>query len=143
MILYESEIEKLALELLRDENGYAIHYGPDLLEGMRPERIYNEVVLKHRLKDAIDRINPQIPAGAREEAFKIALREQAMTLIDSNKRFHHLLTEGVDVKFGIGEGKSRTDKVWLVDFKRRKKTTSWPRTSSRWWKTAPTNGRIL
>ena len=27
-----------------------------------------------------------------------------------------MLTEGIDVKFSIGDGKSKTDKVWLVDF---------------------------
>ena len=116
MILYESEIEEFALELLRDENGYTVLYGPDLLEGSHPERAYNEVILKTRLRAAIDRLNPHIPAEAREEAFKKALRTQSLTLIDNNEAFHCLLTEGVDVKFGIGGGKSRTDKVWLVDF---------------------------
>lgn len=116
MILYESEIEQISLELLRDENGYVILYGPDLLEGAYPERGYSEVVLKNRLRTAIDRINPRIPEEAREEAYKKALRAHALTVIDNNEAFHHLLTEGVDVKFSIGEGKSRTDKVWLVDF---------------------------
>jgi len=116
MILYESEIEQISLELLRDENGYVILYGPDLLEGTSPERGYSEVVLKNRLRAAIDRINPCIPEEAREEAYKKALRTQALTVIDNNEAFHHLLTEGVDVKFSVGDGKSRTDKVWLVDF---------------------------
>jgi type I restriction enzyme R subunit len=116
MILYESEIEQISLELLRDENGYVILYGPDLLEGASPERGYSEVVLKNRLRTAIDRINPRIPEEAREEAYKKALRTQALTVIDNNEAFHSLLTEGVDVKFSVGEGKSRTDKVWLVDF---------------------------
>ena len=114
--IYESEIEKIALELLRDENGYTVLYGPDLLEGAHPERSFTEVILKVRLRAAIDRINPRIPEEAREEAFKKALRTQALTVIDNNEAFHHLLTEGVDVKFSVGEGKSRTDKVWLVDF---------------------------
>ena len=116
MILYESDIEQIFLESLRDENGYGILYGPDLLEGASPERGYSEVVLKNRLRTAIERINPHVPAAAREEAFKKALRTQALTVIDNNEACHHLLTEGVDVKFSIGEGKSRTDKVWLVDF---------------------------
>ncbi len=116
MILYESEIEEIALKLLADENGYLILYGPDLLEGASPERGYSEVVLKNRLRTAIDRLNPRIPEEAREEAYKKALRTQALTVIDNNEAFHSLLTEGVDVKFSIGEGKSRTDKVWLVDF---------------------------
>ena len=115
-IFYESEIEELALELLRDENGYAIAYGPDLLEGAHPERSFTEVILKARLRAAIDRINPRIPEEAREEAFKKALRTQALTVIDNNEAFHCMLTEGVDVKFSVGDGKSRTDKVWLVDF---------------------------
>ncbi len=116
-ILYESEIEQISLELLRDENGYSITYGPDLLEGATPERTFTEVILNTRLRAAIDRINPRIPEEAREEAFKKALRTQALTVIDNNEAFHHLLTEGVDVKFSVGDGKSRTDKVWLLDFK--------------------------
>jgi type I restriction enzyme, R subunit len=116
MIIYESEIEQIALELLRDENGYNILYGPALVEGANPERVYSEVILQARLRTAIDRINPHIPVEAREDAFKKALRAQALTVIDNNEAFHSMLTEGVDVKFSVGEGKSRTDKVWLVDF---------------------------
>mgnify|MGYP000893325601 CR=1 FL=1 len=116
MILYESDIEELTMTWLRDRCGYAIAYGPDLLEGNRPERGFSDVVLKDRLRAAIDRLNPHIPGIAREEAFKIVLRSQAQSLIDNNEIFHRLLTEGVDVKFSVGEGKSRTDKVWLVDF---------------------------
>jgi hypothetical protein len=44
MILYESEIEEIALRLLRDENGYAILYGPDLLECAPLENGYNYIV---------------------------------------------------------------------------------------------------
>jgi len=116
MILYESEIEQITLELLRDENGYAVAYGPDLLEGASPERTFTEAILKARLRAAIERLNPHIPAAAREEAFKKVLRTQALTVIDNNEAFHRLLTAGVDVKFGVGDGKSRTDKVWLVDY---------------------------
>jgi len=64
--VYESEIEQIALELLRDENGYTVLYGPDLAEGVSPERAYNEVILKARLRVAIDRINPCLPTEARE-----------------------------------------------------------------------------
>jgi type I restriction enzyme R subunit len=116
MILYESEIEKIALQLLRDENGYQVLYGPDLAEGAHQERDYSEVILRNRLRTAIDRFNPSIPSDAREEAFKRVLRTSSLTVIENNECFHRLLTEGVDVKFSTGEGKSRTDKVWLVDF---------------------------
>lgn len=116
MIIYESEIEQIALDILHEENGYAVLYGPDLVEGGTKEREYSEVVLQNRLRAAIDRINPSIPTEAREEAFKKVLRAASITLLENNEAFHHLLTEGIDVKFGIGEGKAKTDKVWLVDF---------------------------
>ena len=113
--IYESEIEQIALDLLHDENGYEIRFGPDLTEGATKERDYTEVVLQARLRNAINKINPAIPAGAREDAFKKVMRSAALTVID-NEAFHRLLTEGVDVKFSIGDGKTKTDKVWLVDF---------------------------
>jgi type I restriction enzyme R subunit len=114
--LYESEIEEIALDLLHSENGYAVRFGPDLAEGSSKEREYTEVVLGERLRNAIDRLNPAIPADAREDAFKKVMRTESITVIDNNEAFHRLLTEGVDVKFSIGDGKTKTDKVWLVDF---------------------------
>ena len=39
--LYESAIEQIALELLHDENGYTVLFGPDLAEGVNPERVYS------------------------------------------------------------------------------------------------------
>ena len=112
----ESEIEQIALNLLHDENGYEIRFGPDLAEGKTKERDYTEVVLQARLRAAINKLNPDIPAGAREDAFKKVMRTASITVIDNNESFHHLLTEGVDVKFSIGDGKTKTDKVWLIDF---------------------------
>ena len=112
----ESEIEQITLNLLHDENGYTLLYGPDLAEGTNPERVFNGVILRARLRAAIDRLNPHIPIEAREDAFKKALRAPALTVIDNNEAFHCLLTDGMDAKFSVGDGKSRTDKVWLVDF---------------------------
>ena len=58
--MYESEIEQIALDVLRDDNGYTIRYGPDLAEGPAKERDYGEVILAARLRAAIDRLNPTI-----------------------------------------------------------------------------------
>ena len=114
--LYESEIEQIALDILHDDNGYAVAFGPDLSEGNRKERDYTEVVLQGRLRDAIDRLNQTIPAEAREEAVKKALRTVSINLLENNEAFHRMLTDGIDVKCSIGDGKTKTDKVWLVDF---------------------------
>lgn len=112
----ENEIEQIALDILNEDLGYTVLYGPDLAEGESREREYTEVVLQQRLKNTIDKLNPEIPADAREEAFKKALRTTTISLFENNQAFHRMLTEGIDVKFGIGDGKAKTDKVWLVDF---------------------------
>jgi type I restriction enzyme R subunit len=114
--LYESEIEQIALDILHEENGYIVLCGPDISEGANKEREFTEVTLAGRLRAAIVRLNPNIPADAREDACKRALRTAFTSVINNNEAFHHLLTDGVDVKFSIGEGKTRTDKVWLIDF---------------------------
>jgi type I restriction enzyme R subunit len=112
----ENEIEQIALDILNEDLGYTVLYGPDLAEGDSKEREYTEVVLQQRLRNTIDKLNPEIPVDAREEAFKKALRTTTISLFENNQAFHRMLTEGIDVKFGIGDGKAKTDKVWLVDF---------------------------
>ena len=69
-IITESEVEEASLDML-EELGYKIIYGPDISEGgINEERKYNEVVLVQRLRNALQRINKDIPKEAIEEAIK-------------------------------------------------------------------------
>ena len=113
--LTEDEIEQLTLEILRDDLGYETLFGPHIAEGDAPERTHADVVLHRRLLEAIDRINPTIPAEAREEAFKKVLRASSPDMLQNNEAFHIMLTDGIDVKFRTATG-TRSDKVWLVDY---------------------------
>jgi type I restriction enzyme, R subunit len=115
-IITESEIEQLALEVLAGHLGYLPLYGPDLADGADKEREFADVLLAQRFRRAIDRLNPHIPTDAREAAFRQVLRNPGFQLIDNNAHFHKLLTDGVDVKYSAGEGKSPTDKARLIDF---------------------------
>lgn len=108
-ILTEDEIEQMALQTLH-EQGYEIAFGGDVV------RDYNEVVLQTRLQNAINKINPDVPADICEEALRIALRTQSTNQLLNNENFHKLLTDGVDVK-GKSGNEIKTFKVWLVDFK--------------------------
>jgi len=114
-LISEDEIEQLTLEILRDDLGYETLFGPDLAEGDSAERTYAEVVLTHRLRHAIDAINPFIPADAKEEAYKKVLRTLSPDLLTNNEAFHVMLTDGIDVKFRTDSG-TRSDKVWLIDY---------------------------
>ncbi len=115
-LITENEIEQIALEILRDDLGYETLFGPDIAEGDHPERTHAEAVLSRRLREAIDRINPKIPAEAKEEAFKKVLRTAALDPLASNEAFHLMLTDGIDVKFRTDSG-TRSDKVWLIDYR--------------------------
>ena len=115
-IITESELEEHALDILRDI-GYKIINGYDISpDGKTPERKnYREVVLIERLKRAVERLNPEIPETAREEAIKKVLRVSVPNQIIDNQQFHKLLTEGVPVEFRKKE-RVAGDSVKLVDF---------------------------
>ena len=114
----ESEVEEGVLEIL-SELGYEILNGLDIApDGINAERrSYSDTVLVERLRDAVDRINPNIPEEAREEAIKKVLRTESPQLIINNQNFHKKLVEGVDIEYRKKDGKLTNDKVWLFDFK--------------------------
>jgi type I restriction enzyme R subunit len=112
----EDHIENLCIELLEQE-GYTYVHGAEIAhDGIRPERrSYADVVLEERLRNAIDRLNPSIPAHARQDAFNQVMRIHSPELLTNNEQFHILLTQGVNVQYQKN-GDERGDKVWLIDF---------------------------
>ncbi len=112
----ESAVETFAIEFL-EKHGYQYIYGPSIApDSGTPERAsFEEVLLLDRLKSAVGRINPGIPADARDDAVKQILRLSSPELIANNETFHRLLTEGITVTYQK-DGQTRGDLVWLVDF---------------------------
>ncbi|MEW6653513.1 MAG: type I restriction endonuclease subunit R [Bacteroidota bacterium] len=114
--LTEDDIELAALEVLQ-ELGYKIAYGPDISpDGKFSEReLYSDIVLVERLRNAIYKLNPEIPPTAKEEAVKKVLRTESPHLLVNNERFHNMLVNGVNVEYRKGEGTVH-DIVHLFDF---------------------------
>lgn len=82
----------------------------------RLERTSNrEVLLVGELRAAIDRLNPDVPAIAREDAFKQVLDAGGPALLSSNRAFHKLLVNGVPVQYQK-DGDTRGDFVRLIDW---------------------------
>ena len=113
----ESAIENFAIELL-EKSGYQYIYAPSIdPDSDTPERrSFEDVLLMKRLQAAVGRINPSIPADAREDAVKQIQRIGSPGLIANNEAFHRMLTEGIKVTYQK-DGSSRGDLVWLIDFK--------------------------
>ena len=117
MSLNESHLEEAALEWLA-ELGYALGHGPDMAPGepAAERESFSDVVLTGRLREAIHRFNPAIPAEAREEALRKVLRHETTSLIGNNRAFHHHLRDGVPVEYKRPDGSVAGDRVRLVDF---------------------------
>ncbi|RKY25065.1 MAG: hypothetical protein DRP62_02240 [Planctomycetota bacterium] len=109
--IFESDIEQLVIELLQNQ-GFD-YLSPEQQEAERSN--LGEVVLKERLKNAIDMLNPSIPDEAKEQALRQVLNLPSQNLIDNNEALHRMLTEGIEVEFMVN-GSIRGDKVWLIDW---------------------------
>lgn len=112
----EDQLEQEMLTWLADV-GYALANGPDIaFDGANPERAdYKQTLLIQRLRDAITRINPSIPATAREDAYRQIQDLGIPAQLSANRHFHKLLVNGVPVQYQR-DGETVGDFVQLVDW---------------------------
>jgi type I restriction enzyme, R subunit len=112
----EDQLEQETLGWLA-EVGYTHLYGPDIApDGENPERAnYQQVVLPFRLREAIHRLNPDIPTAAKEDAFKQVMDLGIPALLTANRHFHKLLVSGVPVQYQQ-DGETRGNFVRLIDW---------------------------
>jgi type I restriction enzyme R subunit len=110
--------DTLTPTLSQSEKGYKVY----LPLGETEERVtfserksYGDVLLTDRLRNAVRRINPAIPADSQEEALKEIQRINSPELLVNNEKFHRMLTEGIPVT-KVVYGDERGDRVWLIDF---------------------------
>src|SRR5207245_2417122 len=96
----EAVIENAALEWFR-ELGYRTLHGLEIAPGSETaERgSYEQVVLLGRLRDAVVRLNPDVPPAAHDEALRQALRRESADLVAENRRFHRALVDGITVPY--------------------------------------------
>lgn len=113
----ESVVEEATLDWFA-ELGYETLHGPDIApdEPGAERASYADVVLADRLRSALARLNPGVPAEILEEAALKAYRTESPSLVENNRAFHRMLTEGVDVEYRDENGRIVYDKVRLVDF---------------------------
>ena len=112
----EDQLEQEALGWLSDV-GYTLLSGYDIaVDGVTPERAdYKNTLLPFRLREAINRLNPSIPASAREDALRQIQDLGIPSLLSANRHFHKLLVNGVPVQYQK-DGETRGDYVRLIDW---------------------------
>lgn len=112
----ENIIEQSAIEILQSQ-GWEYAYGKEISpEGLFCERdSFSQIVLANRLRNAIVKINPNIPKDAQESAVQKVLRIASPDLLHNNEEFHQLLVEKVKVPYQEN-GYERSHEVALIDF---------------------------
>jgi len=121
----EDQLEKAGINWFKEldytyMNGYEISPG-----GKYQEReSHKEVVLEGRLRNALYSINSDIPKKAIETAIREVLIPKEPSMIENNRNFHEMVTDGIDVEYEREDGSIKYDKVWLFD-KKEKKNNDW------------------
>ena len=113
----ESEVEDAALDWLAG-CGWSVAHGPDIApDAPGAERAdYGAVVLEGRLRGALERLNPDLPAEALDDAFRKLTRPEGATVEVRNRAFHRMIVDGVTVEHSTDDGHIRGAQVRVVDF---------------------------
>jgi type I restriction enzyme R subunit len=115
----ESVVEDAALAWL-ESLGYAVLHGPDIAAGMpgaeRNDPNYRDVVLEGRLRQALVRLNADLPAEALDDAFRKLTRTDAPSLVERNRAVHRMLVDGVMVEYRRKDGSIAGAQARLLDF---------------------------
>jgi type I restriction enzyme, R subunit len=113
----ESVVEEAALDWLV-ELGYTRVHGPEIASGEPAgERAdYGAVVLEGRLRDALGRLNPDLPPEALNDALRQVLRIDGASIVARNEAFHRMLVDGVNVEYRRPEGSIAGAQARLIDF---------------------------
>jgi type I restriction enzyme R subunit len=113
----ESIVEQAALAWF-ESAGWSVKNGAEIAPGEpAAERgDFGQVVLAQRLRDALARLNPALPAEALEDAFRKLTRPEGAELVARNRAFHRLLVDGVTVEYRTADGEIRGAQARVVDF---------------------------
>jgi type I restriction enzyme, R subunit len=115
----ESVVEEAALGWL-GELDYAVRHGPDIAYGgpaaERSDPSYRDVLLEKRVRDALARLNSDLPPEALEDAYRKLIKLDAPSLIERNRAFHRMLVDGITEEYRRKDGSIAGAQARLIDF---------------------------
>ncbi|CAK2529755.1 type I restriction enzyme, R subunit [Vibrio crassostreae] len=119
-MITEDQLEQECIRWFIDQ-GYLYKNGYDIApDGDSPERDdYHQVVLKQRLLNQLEIINPELPIEALNDVVNTVSSPDTPILIKNNRAFHKFVIEGVPVEYTAvedGESKTKHTHAQLMDF---------------------------
>ena len=115
-MINEEQVELLAIDWFK-ELGYDYFLGYEISpDSQNPQRkSYDEVILFNRLKNALIKLNSNIPLLAIEDAIDILRKPQQASLVQNNRAFHQMILQGISVDIKKDD-ETKGDVVKLIDF---------------------------
>lgn len=112
----ESQLENNIIEILK-EQGYTHIYGPDIAPDITTieRNSFEEVILKQRLINAVNKLNPNIPEEAKQQAIKQIINIHSIDQTANNESFHNYITNGIEVEY-LKDGYLKGTRVILIDY---------------------------
>ncbi len=115
----ESVVEEATLGWL-GEMDFAVLHGPDIASGgPTPERSdpsYRDVVLDGRLRQALARLNPDLPPEALGDAYRKLTKADAPSLVEKNRAVHRMLVDGITVEYRRHDGSIAGAQARVIDY---------------------------
>jgi type I restriction enzyme R subunit len=113
----ESVVEEAALSWL-ESLGYTVKSGLAIAPGeLGAERTdYSQVILEDRLRQALVRLNTELPPEALDDAFRRLTRPDGVTLDARNRALHRWLVDGVTVEYRREGGSIAGAQAQVIDF---------------------------
>ncbi len=115
-------VQQTFADYLRDKLGWESVYafneetlGPTGTLGRATER---EVVLVRDLRAAIERLNPDLPKAAHDQAVeKLTRVDYSRSLVQHNREFYDFIRNGVPVEWRDSSGEVKQDRARVIDYR--------------------------
>ncbi|GAB3456122.1 type I restriction endonuclease subunit R [Streptomonospora sediminis] len=111
----EADWETIALDEL-GELGWEPTSGTAVAPGSDKRRSWDDLVLHDELREAVARLNPDIPPTAVDQALTVATTRRSADPLQENRDAHGHLTKGVRLTYSDEYGAEHSPTVRLVDF---------------------------
>ena len=123
--LTENAIEQNLIELLIKQ-GYQYFHGSTISpKSENPQREgLDSVVLEKQFKNALKKLNHELPESARVEAYQHVMNLGSDDIMTNNEKFHQMLTDGVTVEYFKDE-QTVGITVKIIDFKSPENNDFW------------------
>ena len=113
----DSYFEQPALEWLQTAGWDYIH-GSELKPSAAPDQrsLWSDVVLVGRLRNAVARLNPQLPSEAVRRVVELTMTTTSPEVILDHRGFHDLLLRGVPYAYFDADGTEQSGRAKLIDW---------------------------